>query len=184
MLRLVLANTEELHDRIEHLCSRIRELENALRTLQETVSEDPHPLLRQDLLQVKAPQSSLPSHISAAASSIPTPSPYSTNGHVEPQERTEDENFLDAFGRSVLLLRGVNVINAEQYAGTLTIGLHGESNFLGKTARSEVCVSFGSCLPWLTNHSVSYTRAIETTTHSERGSPATSKTHDAAVVCQ
>ena len=42
---MILANTEELHDRIEGLLERIRTLEDALRTLQASVSTQPHPLL-------------------------------------------------------------------------------------------------------------------------------------------
>ncbi|KAJ7207535.1 fungal-specific transcription factor domain-containing protein, partial [Mycena pura] len=115
---LVLANTEELHERIEHLCSRIRELEDALRTLQVSVSNEPHPLLRTDLLQLK----SFPAR--PARNGISSSSPESNNSSSTPvsddvpQPRTEEENFVDAFG-------------------TLTIGLHGESSFLGQTARSE-----------------------------------------------
>jgi len=43
--RLFLANTEELHDRIEQLSAHNRELEDALRTLQASVSPQTHPLL-------------------------------------------------------------------------------------------------------------------------------------------
>ncbi|KAK0209213.1 fungal-specific transcription factor domain-containing protein [Desarmillaria ectypa] len=125
--RLILANTEQLHERIEHLCSRIRDLENALKTLQSTVSSEPHPLLRPDLLQLKSPQSTLPAQ-NASASPSTTNGPTSTSVNSQPiclgfstepqQVRSDDENFIDAFG-------------------TLTIGGHGESSFLGKTARSE-----------------------------------------------
>ncbi|KAJ7511773.1 fungal-specific transcription factor domain-containing protein [Mycena galericulata] len=106
--RLVLANTEELHERIENLCARIRELEDALRTLQETVSDRPHPLLRTDLLHLKT----------RPASDDASPSSNGSGSSYEVPERSEEESFIDAFG-------------------TLTIGLHGESNFLGQTARSE-----------------------------------------------
>ncbi|TDL21914.1 hypothetical protein BD410DRAFT_789344 [Rickenella mellea] len=43
--RLVLTNTEQLHDQVESLQTRVRQLEDALRTLQATVSIHPHPLL-------------------------------------------------------------------------------------------------------------------------------------------
>ncbi|KAG7451871.1 uncharacterized protein BT62DRAFT_959771 [Guyanagaster necrorhizus] len=125
--RLILANTEQLHERIEHLCSRIRDLENALKMIQATVSPEPHPLLRADLLQLKSPQSTLPTQNGLAGPSV-TIGPTSTSVNsqstylgfsTEPQQvRSEDENFIDAFG-------------------TLTIGRQGESSFLGKTARSE-----------------------------------------------
>ena len=52
---MILANTEELHEKIANLCSRIRDLESALGILQASVSTQPHPLLRDDLLQVKSP---------------------------------------------------------------------------------------------------------------------------------
>ncbi|KAJ7146435.1 fungal-specific transcription factor domain-containing protein [Mycena epipterygia] len=119
--RLILANTEELHDRIEHLCGRIRELEDALRVLQETMSDRPHPLLRTDLLHIKT----VPPHpASDGSSSSPSGSRNSSSTLASDEipdllpARSEEENFIDAFG-------------------TLTIGLHGESSFLGQTARSE-----------------------------------------------
>ncbi|KAJ7631664.1 fungal-specific transcription factor domain-containing protein [Mycena polygramma] len=115
--RLVLANTEELHNRIEHLCSRIRDLEDALRILQEAVSDRPHPLLRTDLLHIKsAPSPEGPSSSGGSRNSSSTLASDEIPNSA--QSRTEDENFIDAFG-------------------TLTIGLNGESSFLGQTARSE-----------------------------------------------
>jgi hypothetical protein len=104
---LVLANTEELHDRIELLCSRIRELEDALKSLQGTVSEAPHPLLRPDLLQLKAPQvsASAPSTSSTPNTSSP---PHDTQPPADGPDisellptKTEDESFIDAFGTTV-----------------------------------------------------------------------------------
>ncbi|KAJ7696746.1 fungal-specific transcription factor domain-containing protein [Mycena rosella] len=119
--RLVLANTEELHDRIERLCGRIRELEDALRTLQETMTDRPHPLLRPDLLHMIKTFSPQPptDDPSPSSSGSHNSSPHASNEIPDPsQVRSEEENFVDAFG-------------------TLTIGLHGESSFLGQTARSE-----------------------------------------------
>ena len=55
--RMILANTEELHDKIEELLDRIRSLEDALRTLQASVSTQPHPLLAH--LPVDAPSPSV-----------------------------------------------------------------------------------------------------------------------------
>jgi hypothetical protein len=51
----VLANTEELHRKILELSTRVRELEDALQELQAASSTEPHPLLRRDLLLMKAP---------------------------------------------------------------------------------------------------------------------------------
>ncbi|KAJ7729104.1 fungal-specific transcription factor domain-containing protein [Mycena maculata] len=117
--RLVLANTEELHDRIENLCARIRELEDALRVLQESVTDRPHPLLRTDLLHIKTHTSQTsPDGPSSSSSGSHKSSSTLPSDEMPVQSRSEEENFIDMFG-------------------TLSIGLHGESNFLGQTARSE-----------------------------------------------
>ncbi|KAJ7239764.1 fungal-specific transcription factor domain-containing protein [Mycena haematopus] len=117
--RLVLANTEELHHRIESLVARIRALEDALRTLHETVSDDPHPLLRNDLLHLKAIPWSAQSGSEGSSSSDSRNSASTLASEENPgNSRTEEENLVDAFG-------------------TLTIGPGGESSFLGQTARSE-----------------------------------------------
>lgn len=97
LLRLVLANTEELHDRIEILCSRVRELEDALRTLQDTVSDEPHPMLRNDLLQIKVPRGVL-SAVNSSSSSSNTPPAVLESTEVSDALPKEDENFIDAFG--------------------------------------------------------------------------------------
>ncbi|KAF5384815.1 hypothetical protein D9615_000960 [Tricholomella constricta] len=123
--RLILANTEELHDRIDHLCSRIRELENALRTLQESVSDEPHPLLQNDLSQPIASRAFRPP---PAPTSV-AQAPRNTSSHPEepPDQlrshstQADDENFVDAFG-------------------TLTLGRRGQCSFFGKTARSEYLI--------------------------------------------
>ncbi|KAG6835911.1 hypothetical protein H0H93_013451, partial [Arthromyces matolae] len=54
--RFILANTEQLHEKIAVLGDRVRKLEDALRTLQATHSLHPHPLLSPDLLQIKTSQ--------------------------------------------------------------------------------------------------------------------------------
>lgn len=50
----MLAATEHLHRRIARMNDRIRLLEDALGSLQAKHSEDPHPLLRDELLSVNA----------------------------------------------------------------------------------------------------------------------------------
>lgn len=52
---LVLSNTTELHTKIEQLSNRTRELEDALAKLHSGTSDEPHPLLRQELLMLKLP---------------------------------------------------------------------------------------------------------------------------------
>src|SRR5258708_28602195 len=53
--RFVLASTQELYEKITELCSRVRDLEDALRTMHAQNSKDPEPLLTDELLRVKAP---------------------------------------------------------------------------------------------------------------------------------
>ncbi|KAG8214728.1 Choline/Carnitine o-acyltransferase-domain-containing protein [Butyriboletus roseoflavus] len=51
--RFILANTEQLHAKIIQMSDRIRQLEDALGSLQAKCATDPHPLLAQDLLRIK-----------------------------------------------------------------------------------------------------------------------------------
>jgi hypothetical protein len=51
----VLASTQELHEKITELCTRVRDLEDALRTSHDQSSTEPHPLLSDELLLIKAP---------------------------------------------------------------------------------------------------------------------------------
>ncbi|TCD70534.1 hypothetical protein EIP91_002880 [Steccherinum ochraceum] len=51
--RFILANTEQLHDKIKSMSERIRQLEEALRNVQSQLSPNEHPLLAQELLLIK-----------------------------------------------------------------------------------------------------------------------------------
>ncbi|KAI6147550.1 fungal-specific transcription factor domain-containing protein [Pisolithus thermaeus] len=51
--RFILANTEQLHAKIIQMSDRIRQLEEALGSLQVKCAQEPHPLLHQDLLRIK-----------------------------------------------------------------------------------------------------------------------------------
>ncbi|KAF8343443.1 hypothetical protein F5887DRAFT_972939 [Amanita rubescens] len=53
--RFVLANTESLHDKISELANRVRQLEDALHESHSIHSSEQHPLLADDLLQIKRP---------------------------------------------------------------------------------------------------------------------------------
>ncbi|CAE7233173.1 unnamed protein product [Rhizoctonia solani] len=107
--RFVLANTEELHEKIIQLQDRISSLENALATLQAAHSSQPHPLLREDLLELKAPLGTelAPSQVKRR--------------RTEVQDRVEAE-------------QGPEVLDA---LGTLTIESEGRSVFYGGTAGAE-----------------------------------------------
>ncbi|KAF8998585.1 fungal-specific transcription factor domain-containing protein [Cyathus striatus] len=53
--RFVLANTEALHDKINILSNRVRHLEDALAQAHSHYSSQAHPLLSEELLQIKRP---------------------------------------------------------------------------------------------------------------------------------
>ncbi|PFH45910.1 hypothetical protein AMATHDRAFT_70915 [Amanita thiersii Skay4041] len=53
--RFVLANTEALHEKINELANRVRQLEDALRESHSLNSSESHPLLCEELLQIKRP---------------------------------------------------------------------------------------------------------------------------------
>ena len=53
MNRFILANTEQLHEKIKIMSERIRKLEEALKEDHSHLSSTEHPLLRQDLLLIK-----------------------------------------------------------------------------------------------------------------------------------
>lgn len=53
--RFVLANTQELHEKISVLANRIRELEDGLAQSHALNAAEIHPLLTEDLLQIKRP---------------------------------------------------------------------------------------------------------------------------------
>ncbi|GLB43693.1 putative fungal specific transcription factor [Lyophyllum shimeji] len=132
--RLVLANTEELHDRIETLCTRIRELENALRSLQESVSDEPHPLLQKDVLQpvtprtLRPPRAPTPAVDPSPPTTVPPP-PEEPPDHTQSQApQADDESFADAFG-------------------TLSIGVRSECSFFGTTARPEYLIQASTHQP-------------------------------------
>lgn len=88
--RQAVADVEELKNKIEQLQTRSNALETALRTLQATVSDIPHPLLEDNAGPPGAYFSSSPS--------VDTPS---TNGGSRLQVSIgEEEDVLDAFGTS------------------------------------------------------------------------------------
>ncbi|TFK21631.1 hypothetical protein FA15DRAFT_672387 [Coprinopsis marcescibilis] len=128
--RMVLSGTEELHERIGDLGARIRELEGALRALQEQVSDEPHPLLCSDVLRpplLRTDSQNGSSSASASASSS-AKSPTTSN--------SSDRNSL-ASGLPVLKEEDHQVIDA---FGTLTVDQDGVSKYIGKTARSEYLI--------------------------------------------
>ena len=97
----MLASTQELHEKISVLCNRVRELEDALRHSNSLVSPDRHPLLTDDLLQIKAPlQREPPSH-----RNVP-------KGHVKEEEPNGE--IVDAFGSL-----SINSAGGTKYFGSI-----------------------------------------------------------------
>lgn len=79
----MLATTQELHEKINELAQRVRDLEDGLRASHSQLSTDTHPLLAEDLLKIKAPLQREP----------PT---RGSNGQVKEEETASD--VPDAFG--------------------------------------------------------------------------------------
>lgn len=93
---MILANTEELHDQIDSLLERIRALEEALRTLQASVSTHPHPLLVNSMLDV--PLLPLP-----PMEASPIPTIRIPDDHPGPSSQEEEREVIDALGRSPII---------------------------------------------------------------------------------
>ncbi|KAL0580577.1 hypothetical protein V5O48_001402 [Marasmius crinis-equi] len=89
-LIFVLASTQELHEKIHELANRVRELEDALRQDHNRITTEPHPLLSDDLLKIKAPLQR---------------EPPARNGNVK-QEEENNPDVVDAFGSLSISLSG------------------------------------------------------------------------------
>jgi hypothetical protein len=88
--RFVLASTTELHEKISELSNRVRELEDGLRVSHTQLSTDPHPLLTEELLRIKAPLQREPSGAPASA----------------PKEEEPNPDVVDAFGSLSISISG------------------------------------------------------------------------------
>ncbi|KAI0652601.1 fungal-specific transcription factor domain-containing protein [Trametes meyenii] len=112
--RQAVADVEDLKKKIAQLEGRSKTLEDALRTIQSAVSDEPHPLL----------QEGESTNGAATTGSSSESSPASHNHFSPPEVPTltpDEEDILDAFG-------------------TLTLGLRGETRFFGQTSRSEYLI--------------------------------------------
>ena len=158
----MLANTKELHDEIDTLRRRVRELEDGLRAMQENVSLNTHPLLSPELLQIKNGSSgngsrqvppatgragSSPSRVEQGSS--PASNGQSSSSSDPPPSPTaaEEHDFIDSFGN--YSPGRPFIIDNFFILGTLSIGAHGEFTFLGKSARSEVGLFFYISQLWI-----------------------------------
>lgn len=111
--RFILANTERLHSKIIQMSDRIRQLEEALGNLQAERTQEPHPLLHQDLLRIKnslelynpqAPTSRL-SHID----SLQHPPPSDRRRHSVPDTGISRKSEEDASSTGDAMLDDSNL---------------------------------------------------------------------------
>ncbi|KAG1902682.1 uncharacterized protein F5891DRAFT_1127608 [Suillus fuscotomentosus] len=95
--RLVLANTEELHSKIEVMSARMRELEETLRQMHSKVSDLPHPLLSDTdtVISNDSPESS-------SSSDFPEQQPQASN-------KADADSVIDAFGTLTIGTRGETI---------------------------------------------------------------------------
>ncbi|TFK74894.1 hypothetical protein BDN72DRAFT_787970 [Pluteus cervinus] len=100
--RFVLASTQELHEKISQLATRIRDLEDALRASHAQLSPDPHHLLGEELLRIKAPLQREP------------PAQRNSNNTNNTREEEQNPDVVDAFGSLSVSLSG----RAKYYGST------------------------------------------------------------------
>ena len=91
--RFVLASTQELHEKISELATRVRELEDALRSSHSHLTSEQHPLLTDELLKIKAPLQRDISHTKTPSSVI-----------IKEEETNPD--IVDSFGSLSISLTG------------------------------------------------------------------------------
>ena len=100
--RIIVAGTEELHERIDQMSARNRALEKALQTLHESHSDQPHPLLLKGSLRITTTEpgsSSAPSTSSSSMSQSTSQISPTTHPPDPPEVKLDDEqNMIDAFG--------------------------------------------------------------------------------------
>ncbi|KAG2336887.1 hypothetical protein BDR05DRAFT_896174 [Suillus weaverae] len=94
---LVLANTGELHNKIEVMSARIRELEETLRQMHSESSDLPHPLLSDSITVISndSPESS-------SSSNFPEQQP-------QPSNKVDADSVIDAFGTLTIGTRGETI---------------------------------------------------------------------------
>lgn len=99
--RFVLASTAELHEKISDLSVRVRTLEDALKESHALVSHERHPLLTDNLLQIKAPLQRDPAHLR----NIPK---------NEIKQEDQSGEVVDAFGSL-----SINAFGGANYYGSI-----------------------------------------------------------------
>jgi hypothetical protein len=102
--RFVLADTNQLHSKIAEMGHRIRELEDALSIYQSSVSSEPHPLLRDDLLGIKFGPERRQTQDEKPISQPPAETAISALGTLTIGDRGEAKYFGPSAGSEVCLL--------------------------------------------------------------------------------
>ncbi|PPQ64700.1 hypothetical protein CVT24_008327 [Panaeolus cyanescens] len=108
--RFVLADTTQLHAKISEMGHRIRQLEDALAIFQSGVSNEVHPLLREDLLAIKfGPEKGyVPDKEKTVPKKSPEP-PLDAFGTLTIGERGEAKYFGPSAGSETLFLAGAEL---------------------------------------------------------------------------
>ncbi|KIY46632.1 hypothetical protein FISHEDRAFT_75449 [Fistulina hepatica ATCC 64428] len=107
--RFVLADTSQLHAKIAEMGQRIRQLEDALAIFQSSVSNDPHPLLRDDLLRIKfGPEPGMRTPKPPGAPEAP-PLPIDALGTLTINDAGEGVYFGRSAGSETLFLAGADL---------------------------------------------------------------------------
>ncbi|KAI0053463.1 hypothetical protein FA95DRAFT_1481722 [Auriscalpium vulgare] len=112
--KYVLANTEELHARIDRMTRRIRELEYGLGTLQATVSDAVHPLLGEESLTSDGPSATLYDAPSPEAPSVGDDEVIDSLGTLSIGSRG-DSRFYGASARGEYLLHATKPNETAQF---------------------------------------------------------------------
>lgn len=108
--RFILANTEQLHDKVHEMSDRIRQLEDALQILQCRSSPDPHPLLSPDLLSVKSTMGLYGGTQVGTESTSSSPHSGNHPGPVEVDRSNPEEK-----GQITAIAVGTDLISSQMY---------------------------------------------------------------------
>ncbi|KAF6762713.1 fungal-specific transcription factor domain-containing protein [Ephemerocybe angulata] len=112
--RFVLADTAQLHSKIAEMGHRIRELEDALSIYhQSSVSTEPHPLLREDLLGIKFGPERRQAREGKPISQPSTETSINAIGTLTIGERGEAKYFGPSAGSETLFLAGADLEDSD-----------------------------------------------------------------------
>ncbi|KAK0439848.1 hypothetical protein EV421DRAFT_1818820 [Armillaria borealis] len=107
--RFILANTEQLHERITLLSDRVRQLEDGLQTLQASCSNESHPLLAPDLLRIKNSQlRQSPTTEAHGRDDAPRNPVDFSNAHRKPEDYSMDRPNLIPYG-ALAIVPDINI---------------------------------------------------------------------------